>query len=60
VVVGGGVARNHPDRVLDPVRERLPDLVATTVPTIRLTAFGDAAVATGALASAITGGTGTR
>ncbi|WP_251327966.1 ROK family protein [Haloplanus pelagicus] len=56
VVVGGGVARNHPDHVLDPVRERLPDLVATTVPTIRLTAFGDAAVVKGALASAITGG----
>lgn len=58
VVVGGGVARNHPDRVLDPVRERLPDLVVTNVPELRLTRFGAEAVVRGALASAITGGTG--
>ncbi|MFB6101825.1 MAG: ROK family protein [Haloplanus sp.] len=58
VVVGGGVAINHPDRVLDPIRERLPARVATNVPELRLTQRGDSAVVEGALASAITRGTG--
>jgi glucokinase len=58
VAVGGGVARNNPDRVLGPIRERLPDHVATTVPEIRLTDEDGDAVVRGALASAITGGTG--
>jgi glucokinase len=60
VVVGGGVARNHPDHILDPVRERLPELVVTSVPELRLTAVGDEAVVRGALAAAIIGGTGER
>jgi len=46
--------------VLDPIRERLPDHVATAVPEIRgVDADGDAVVR-GALASAITDGTGAR
>ncbi|AZH26895.1 ROK family protein [Haloplanus aerogenes] len=58
VAVGGGITRNNPERVLRPIRERLPDHVATTVPEIRLTDEDGDAVAKGALASAITGGTG--
>jgi glucokinase len=53
VVVGGGVACNHPDRLLDPIRARVPAHAATPVPTIRLTDAGDDAVVRGALASAI-------
>ncbi|MEF8855942.1 MAG: ROK family protein, partial [Haloplanus sp.] len=56
--VGGGVARNNPDRVLGPIRERLPAHVATAVPEIRRTDADGDAVVSGALASAITGGTG--
>jgi glucokinase len=59
VVIGGGVARNHPDHVIAPVRERLPDLV-DRVPDLRATAFGNEAVVRGALASAITEGRGER
>lgn len=58
VAVGGGVARNNPERVLEPIRERLPGHVATTVPELRLTDRDGDAVVRGALASAITGGTG--
>jgi glucokinase len=53
VVVGGGVAINHPERVLGPIRKRLPDHVATDVPDLRLTGAGDDAVVRGALAGAI-------
>ncbi|WP_248895233.1 ROK family protein [Haloplanus halobius] len=60
VVVGGGVARHNADGVLEPLRERLPERVTTDVPTVRLTDHGDDAVVLGALASAITGGTGDR
>jgi glucokinase len=58
VAVGGGVARNNPERVLGPIRERLPAHVATAVPEIRRTDEDGDAVVRGALASAITGGTG--
>ncbi|MFD1525247.1 ROK family protein [Halolamina salina] len=54
VYVGGAVARNNPERIVDPVRERLPDLVMTNVPELRLTSLGDEAVVRGALAAAIT------
>ncbi|WP_092635794.1 hypothetical protein [Haloplanus vescus] len=58
--VGGGVTRNNPAQVLDRIRERLPDNVATAVPEIRgVDADGDAVVRD-ALASAITDGTGAR
>jgi glucokinase len=51
--VGGGVTLGNPDVVLDSLRERVPSLVPTHVPDIRLTTRGDDVVAYGALASAI-------
>ncbi|MFC6990108.1 ROK family protein [Haloplanus sp. GCM10025708] len=60
VYVGGAVALNNPDLVLDPIRERLPDLVITNVPEVELTTLGDDAVVKGALASAVIRGTGDR
>lgn len=60
VYVGGAVARNNPEQVVDPLRERLPELVMANVPDIRLTSLGDEAVVRGALAAAITSGTGER
>ena len=60
VSVGGAVALNNPNRILDPVREKLADMVFINVPEIRLTELGDDVVVKGALASAITGGTGDR
>lgn len=56
VYVGGAVARNNPEQVVEPIRERLPELVMTNVPEIRLTSLGDEAVVRGALAAAITAG----
>ena len=58
--VGGAVALNNERLVLDPVRERLDDMVMTNVPELHLTEFGDEVVVQGALASALTGGTGDR
>ena len=58
VAVGGGVARNNPEQVLGPIRERLPAHVATTVPEVRGVDADGNAVVRGALASAITDGTG--
>lgn len=59
VAVGGGVARNNPDRVLGPIREGLSAHVhVASTPEIRLTDRDGDAVVRGALASAITGGTG--
>jgi glucokinase len=58
VSVGGAVALNNEELVVDPIRERLEGLVMTNVPEIRLTALGDDVVVRGALASALTGGTG--
>jgi glucokinase len=60
VYVGGAVALNNPDQVLEPIRERLPDLAFVNVPEVRLSALGDDVVVRGALASAMTGGTGDR
>jgi glucokinase len=60
VYVGGAVALNNPEAVLEPIRERLDDLVFINVPEIELTALGDDVVLRGALASALTGGTGDR
>jgi glucokinase len=58
VVLGGAVAVNNPDAVLAPVRDRLPALLAVDTPTVRLAALGEDAVLKGALAAALTGGTG--
>jgi glucokinase len=60
VHVGGAVALNNEERIVDALRERVPDRVFVNTPHIRLTEFGDAVVVRGALASAITGGTGSR
>ena len=56
--VGGAVATNNPERILDPIRERLSDMVFINVPDVELTALGDEVVVQGALASAMTDGTG--
>ena len=58
VYVGGAVALNNPERVIDPVRERLQETVMTNVPDVRPTTLGEDAVLRGALASALTGGLG--
>ncbi|HET7322772.1 MAG TPA: ROK family protein, partial [Halococcus sp.] len=58
VSVGGAVALNNEKLVVDPIRERLDELVMINVPEVRLTALGDDVVVEGALASALTGGTG--
>jgi glucokinase len=60
IYVGGAVALNNPDLVLDPVRERLSEMVFINVPEIELTELGDDVVVRGALARALTGGTGDR
>jgi len=60
IYVGGAVTLNNPDWVLDPVAERIDDLVMSNVPDIQLTTLGEEVVVRGALASALTGGTGDR
>jgi glucokinase len=60
VFVGGAVALKNQDLVLDPIREALPDRVLTNVPDVTLTTLGDDVVVKGALAAALTGGTGDR
>ncbi len=60
VTVGGSVALRNEAAVLDPMREALEELVLTNVPEVRLTALGDDAVVRGAVASAMTAGTGDR
>jgi len=58
VYVGGAVALNNPDLVLDPIRDRIDELVMTNVPDVELTTLGADIVVRGALASAMTAGTG--
>jgi glucokinase len=60
VYLGGAVALNNPEVVVDPIRERIDDLVMSNVPEIRLTSLGEDVVVLGAAASAMTGGTGDR
>jgi glucokinase len=60
VFVGGAVATNNPETVVDPLRERVPDLVFGNVPEVQLTTLGEDVVVRGALVSAMTGGTGDR
>jgi len=60
IYVGGAVALNNPDRTLDPIRERMDEMVMSNVPEIQLTTLGDDVVVKGALASAMTDGTGDR
>jgi glucokinase len=58
ISVGGGVAINNPDQVLDPIRAKLDEMVMANIPDIKLTDYGDDVVVRGALASALTAGTG--
>lgn len=60
VFVGGAVAINNPELVLEPIRDRLPDMVLANIPDVQLTTLGDDVVVRGALASAMTRGTGDR
>ena len=60
IYVGGAVTLNNPEWILDPLRERLDDIVFSNVPDVQLTTLGDEVVVKGALASALTGGTGDR
>jgi glucokinase len=52
VSIGGAVALENEPLVLDPIRDRLPDLVATRVPEIRPTPLGHDAVLEGGIALA--------
>jgi glucokinase len=60
VFVGGAVALNNPELVLDPIREKLEEMVFINVPEVQLTTLGDEVVMEGAVASALTAGTGDR
>jgi glucokinase len=60
IYVGGAVALNNPERTLDPIRDRMDEMVMSNVPDIQLTTLGDEVVVQGALASAMTDGTGDR
>ncbi len=60
VSVGGAVALHNEEAILGPLRSELDDIIMSNVPEIRLTALGDDVVVRGALASAMTGGTGDR
>ncbi len=60
VYVGGAVALHNEAQVLDPIREKLPEMVMANVPDLQLTTLGDEVVVKGALASAMTEGTGDR
>ena len=60
IYVGGSVALNNEEFVLDPVRERLADHVFVNMPEIKKTTLGDDVVLKGALASGLTQGTGDR
>jgi glucokinase len=60
VYVGGAVALNNERPVVDPIRERIDELVFNNVPDVRLTSLGDDVVLKGAIASALTQGTGDR
>jgi glucokinase len=56
VRVGGAVALENPERVLAPIRERLPELVVANVPDVAPARLGHDAVVLGALAGALPDG----
>jgi glucokinase len=60
IYIGGAVALRNPRLIVDPIRERVDDMVMVNVPDIQLTSLGDEVVVKGAVASAMTGGTGDR
>lgn len=51
--VGGAVALNNPELIIDPINELLPELVLTNVPDVQLTTLSGDVVVHGALASAL-------
>ncbi|MFB6104063.1 MAG: ROK family protein [Halobacteriaceae archaeon] len=51
IIVGGAVARNHPESLIAPARDRLPDRVVTDAPRVTLTTL-DNPVLAGAIALA--------
>ncbi len=53
VAVGGAVALNNPEAVVEPVRQRLPGQVTIDAPTMAPTALGDEVVLVGALVGAV-------
>ncbi|AXR78221.1 ROK family protein [Natrarchaeobaculum sulfurireducens] len=57
---GGAVSLHNEALVVDPIRKRVSEMVMTNVPEIRVTDLGDDVVVEGALASALTDGTGDR
>ncbi|RQG97843.1 ROK family protein [Natrarchaeobius chitinivorans] len=57
---GGAVALYNEELVVEPLRERIPEMIMANVPEIRVTDQGDDVVLEGALASAMTEGTGDR
>ncbi|MFB6173356.1 MAG: ROK family protein [Halobacteriales archaeon] len=60
IAIGGAVALRNESLVIDPIRERVEEMVWTALPEIRATSLGEDAVLRGAIASALTGGTGSR
>ncbi|WP_433625825.1 ROK family protein [Halomicrococcus sp. NG-SE-24] len=60
VHVGGAVALNNEELVVDPINERVDEYVFNNVPEVQLTSLGDEVVLKGAIASALTDGTGDR
>ncbi|ELZ22012.1 ROK family protein [Natrinema limicola] len=60
VSFGGAVALHNEELVVDPIRERVSEMVMTNMPEIHVTELGDDVVVEGALASALTEGTGDR
>ena len=60
VSIGGAVALNNEELVVEPLRDRVAEMVMTNVPEITVTELGDDVVVEGALASALTEGTGDR
>ena len=60
VAVGGAVALNNPDAILDPIRRRVPNHVMIDPPEIELTELGEEVVLKGALVLARFQSTSTR
>ena len=56
IAIGGAVALRNKPLVIDPIAERVPEMVLNNVPEIRPTSLGDEVVLYGAVASAVTGG----
>lgn len=52
ISIGGAVALENRELVVDPLRDRLPDLVTTRVPELRVTPLGEDAVLLGGVALA--------